>query len=167
MSKKKFTEGLESLFAEPSEELIQMDQSMLSASPSASRKPSQLKPKEKPRKSNSKNFEEDLHSFLQDAFKESLEEKIPGSSPLPPDLEIKKRTKKPADGIDSLIRNTIEPEKIVFKGKSIKQVVVTFDEEKLKKLKKIARLEKKYLRKVINDIVDEFIHDYDSRRKES
>lgn len=164
MSKKKFTEGLESLFSEPSEDLIQMDQTMLSSSPSASKKPSKLRPKEKPAKSNSKNFENDLQSFLQEAFKESLEEKLPERKPLPKDLEIKKRSRKPVSGLDALIRNTIEPEKISFTGKTIKQLTVSFDEEKIKKLKKIARLEKKYLRKVINDIVEEFIKEYESQK---
>jgi hypothetical protein len=80
------------------------------------------------------------------------------------DLNIQKRSKKPVGGLDALIRSTVEPQKVEFRGNAIKQLTLTFDEEKIQKLKKIARTEKKYLRKVINDIVEEYIKEYEEKK---
>lgn len=154
------------MFKDTSDDLLQMDENMLSSDASEKSRPKKAKVKEgKRRSSSSKDFTDDLQSFLQEAFQESFEKQMAQESkPLPSDLEIKKRSKKPVGGLDALIRNTIEPEKVEFKGNSIKQLTLTFDEEKIKKLKKIARTEKKYLRKVINDIVEEYIKQYEQQK---
>ncbi len=165
MSKKKFTEGLESIFSDTTEDLLQMESSVPSPDASSSSKPRKAKVKEGKKKSSSKDFTDDLQSFLQEAFQESFEQQMAQEpKKRPADLDIKKRSNKPVSGLDALIRSTVEPEKVEFRGNVIKQLTLTFDEEKIKKLKKIARTQKKYLRKVINDIVEEYISEYEKEK---
>ncbi len=165
MSKKKFTVGMESLFKDTPDEFVEVDKSMASSDSSEKAHPRKAKSKEGKRKSSSKDFTDDLQSFLQEAFKESFEQQMSQeTNPLSADINIQKRSKKPVSGLDALIRSTIEPDKVHFKGQSIKQLTLTFDEEKIQKLKKIARTQKKYLRKVINEIVEEYIKDYEEKK---
>jgi len=154
------------LFKDTPDDLLQMDENMLSSDSSEKSRPKKAKVKDgKRRSSSAKDFTDDLQSFLQEAFQESFEKQMAQESkPLSSDLEIKKRSKKPVGGLDALIRNTIEPEKVELKGNSIKQLTLTFDEEKIQKLKKIARTQKKYLRKVINDIVEDYIKEYEQQK---
>ena len=45
--------------------------------------------------------------------------------------------------------------------KATRRLVVTFKEEQLHKLKAIARKEKTYLKEIINEIVEDFIKEYE------
>ena len=79
MSRKKLLEGLESIFTEqPTDDLLQMDQRMQSASSKGkgtSKAKSQKKSK-KPKKSSSKNFSNELTLFLNEAFQESFDDQM-------------------------------------------------------------------------------------------
>jgi hypothetical protein len=143
---------MESLFAETEEELRKEEDRLSS------------KKRKAGKKSSGKDFSSDLQSFLQDAFEESYEAQVSrkhtlsGSSP-----ELKKRRRKPLSGLDSLIRNTLEPSSIRIDPEATRRLVVTFKEEQLQKLKTIARKEKTYLKEIINEIVEEFIKAYESK----
>ena len=65
-------------------------------------------------------------------------------------------------GLDALIRRTIEKGKIEVNSPPRGQRRVTFvvDEELLEKLRSIARMEKKYLRELVDDAVRDFIQTY-------
>jgi hypothetical protein len=156
LSKKRFTEGLESIFGADAEETLQ-ENSPLLASTTVKEKD---KNKENPR-STAKNFSADLQSFLQEAFEESfdqqLEKKKTTTSELKSKARVKKRYKRPRSGLDLLIRNTIEPDNIRLEPKKSKRVTITFDPGKLEKLKDIARKKKSYLRDVIDEIVADYL----------
>ncbi len=128
------------------------------------------------RSSSRKNFTTDLDSLLQEALQETFDEQV----------EIRKEQKKkgvtakvkafhkqtakkrPLTGLDQLIRRTIESSEMNIaeekpnSGK--KRLVVTFEKEKVDKLKKIARMEKAYLKEILGDLVSNFIKEYESKK---
>jgi hypothetical protein len=65
-------------------------------------------------------------------------------------------------GLDALLRSTIEPSKMKLQNKPVRRLTLAFDENKLDKLKYIARLERTYLKDIIDEIVEEFIEEYES-----
>lgn len=156
MSKKKFTAGLESLFEEESTEKQKPT--------SGTAKPKAPASQAAKRKETGKNFTEDLQSFLQSAFDESLERQQEQDRSTDYEQEIKKRRSKPMSGLDALIRATVEPSRVSLSQKTLRRLTVSFDEEKLNKLKKIARQEKAYLRDIIDDIVADFIQQYEQKK---
>lgn len=148
---------MESLFADTSEELGRKEETL--ASP-----PKRKKRETSKRSSSGKDFSSDLQSFLQDAFEESFEEQVSrDSSASTTSPEVKKRRRKPLSGLDSLIRNTLEQSSMRIDPKSTRRLVVTFKEDQLQKLKTIARKEKTYLKEIINEIVEEFIKEYEDK----
>ena len=64
-----------------------------------------------------------------------------------------------------LIRRTVESGAVEADRKTgKKRLTVTFDKEKIQKLKKIARLEKAYLKDILGKLVEEYIQDYESEK---
>lgn len=165
MSKKRFTEGLESVFSTSAEDILQEDGPLLGRGKAA------FEPKsdESSKRSHAKDFSSDLESFLADAFENSFEEQIEQREqqkrpPLGSSAQVKKRHRRPMSGLDALIRSTVEPEDIQMQDAKTRRVTITFDPKKLEKLKQIARLEKTYLRDIIDEIVAEFLDGYDKQR---
>lgn len=160
MSKKKFTDGLESLFGDSSEEKFESGGLLVEE---------KVKPVKRTRKSVSrKNFTSDLDSLFEDALKETIHEQ---KQKLGKGLESKsksashqKRERKPLTGIDALIRRTVETSSLEIGSGVKKRVTFTFDRKKLEKLKKIARIEKSYLKDIIGELVGEFIDDYETKK---
>ena len=154
MAKKRFTAGMESLFGEAQEPKALEQESLLSDN-------QEKTTKRLPKKKATKGFRADLKAFLQEAFEESfeqqLEEKKNKSKP-----SNAKKINKPKGGLDALLRSTIEPSKIKLHNKPVRRLTISFEERKLEKLKRIARLEKIYLKDIIDDIVGEFIEEYES-----
>ena len=64
-----------------------------------------------------------------------------------------------------LIRRTVEMGAVEEDNSGTKRLTVTFDKEKLNKLKHIARLEKAYLKDILGDIIDEYITRYEQHQK--
>ena len=165
MAKKRFTEGLESVFGAAAEDTLQEDSPLLG----------DTRPKERPkdkeedshRRSHAKDFSSDLQSFLKGAFEDSFEEQLEKREqkrqPISANAQIKKRHRKPLTGLDALIRSTVEPENIHVQERNARRVTLTFDPDKLEKLKKIARTEKTYLRDIIDEIVAEFLDEYEQQ----
>lgn len=119
------------------------------------------------KRSSGKNFTDDLQSFLQEAFDESLEQQLAERKAAPKrqrpkNTQVKKRSRRPMGGLDSLIRSTVdmEPEEAAPKP-NVRRVTLTFDPEKLDKLKVIARNQRTYLRDVIDHIVADYLERYD------
>jgi len=160
MSKKKFKEGLESLFQE--EPPVEKEPTATAAERRKA-KSSEPTDDKKERPSGGKNFTDDLQSFLQTAFEESYDRQTKARPAKKETFssEIKKRHAKPMSGLDALIRATVEPSRIKTGAKSTRRLTVAFDEQKLEKLKKIARMEKAYLRDIIDGIVAEYIRTYE------
>ena len=49
--------------------------------------------------------------------------------------------------------------------KGTKRITLTFDPDKLEKLKTIARRERTYLRDIIDEIVAEYLDEYESKKE--
>ena len=82
---------------------------------------------------------------------------------VPAEAEIKKRSSKPMEGLDALIRSTVEP-KVQFDQNATRRLTLQFDERKLEKLKTIARMEKTLLRDIIDGIVEEYIARWEKQK---
>ena len=147
MSKKRFTEGLESLFGEqePTGAEEQGKTAEVEEQPEAEHKES------------GKNFMSDLEAFFADSLHESIRETEPSSAPgdEPPIT---------GSGLDSLIRSTIETSEMEVNYAARKRVTFTFEKGKLEKLKRIAKLEKSYMRDIIGQLLSEYIEDYESKK---
>lgn len=163
MSKKRFTDGLESLFSSSEDAGLQSN-TLLSAEskPAKSSASSSAASPEGSKKSQGKRFTDDLQAFLLEAFEESFERQ---TQQIPAESEIKKRSNKPMEGLDALIRSTVEP-KMQFDQHNMRRLTVQFDERKLEKLKTIARLEKTLLRDIIDGIVEEYISRWEQEKKD-
>jgi hypothetical protein len=171
MSKKRFTDGLENLFTGPEDSALQSGNQLLSGENTKTRQPklarvssSNTSGEERAtKKSSGKRFSDDLQSFLMEAFEESFERQI--QQPLDTgSIELKKRSQKPMSGLDALIRTTIDPKIQLDSAYQLRRLTVAFDEQKLEKLKTIARMEKTYLRDIIDVIVADYIKEYEIKR---
>lgn len=163
MSKKRFIEGLDSLFADSED----TGRQPAKATPARSKKRGRKKEETEPAKASGKDFSADLAAFLQEAFEESFEQQLGQQGEAPPaPKERPARSGKPASGLDALIRNTLEPAAVTIDPKATRRLVVTFREEQLQKLKSIARTEKTVLKKVINEIVEDYIRQYEREREQ-
>lgn len=155
MSKKKFIEGLESIFGEAAEDTLQENSPLLTSStPQKTKKPARS------RRSSAKNFANDLKIYLEDAFEESLEtqlEERAKQKKLQDKVKVKKRPRRPRGGLDSLIKSTIDRDTIRLDSSKAKRVTLVFDPNKLEKLKAIARNKKSYLKDIIDEIVAEYL----------
>ena len=161
MSKKNLKDGLESLFGGPAI----AEPSLPENSPLLERTEEQEKPiSEKgsisPRKKSKsrKNFTSDLDTLFETVLQKNQREK---------DLEEEQdsgmrrnASKRPAIvGLDALIQKTTDDNFDYTSTK--KRVTFIFEKKKLDKLKKIAKLEKAYLKDIIGKIVGAHISKYD------
>ncbi len=122
---------------------------------------------ERKRSSSGKDFSSDLQSFLQEAFDDSverqLEERQQRDEAQPATPSVKKRHQRPMAGLDALIRSTVDPQpSSTFRNKRPRRVTLSFDPEKLEKLKAIARDQRALLRDVIDGIVEDYLNRLES-----
>lgn len=160
MSKKSFADGLESLFTSGGREEALETLARPKRKPALRGRDPHHKGDEETigsRKLSGKTFALDLEAFLEDVLQDALNEPTPeksagANSPEPADTP-------PANpqGIDSLIRSTLETSEIEITSGKSKRVTFFFDERKVEELKAIARKEKIYMREVISRIVAEYL----------
>ena len=170
MAKKNFIEGLDSIFGtdNDSEELniITKDEK------STSNKPARKK------RSSGKDFTADLDSLLQEALQESVEQHVAKRKKKTLPVAKSKRPmqrgriRRTLSGLDALIRQTVNSSEMEIINQSSddpsqpkkKRVTFSFDREKVDKLKSIARLEKSYIKDIVNGIVSEYIDEYEKSK---
>lgn len=161
MSKKNLKDGLESLFGGPAI----AEPSLPENSPLLERTERQEKPKSakgstarRKKTKSRKNFTSDLDSLFEAVLHENIREKK-----FEEELESgqrKRANKRPAVvGLDALIQKTTDDNFDYTSTK--KRVTFIFEKKKLDKLKKIAKLEKAYLKDIIGKIVGQHISKYD------
>jgi len=161
LSKKNLKDGLESLFGGPAI----AEPSLPENSPLLERTEKQEKPKSekgstsrKKRSKSRKNFTSDLDTLFETVIQENLREKN-----LEEELDSgrrKRTSKRPAVvGLDALIQKTTDDNFDYTSTK--KRVTFIFEKKKLDKLKRIAKLEKAYLKDIIGKIVGAHISKYD------
>jgi hypothetical protein len=147
MSKKRFSEGFDSLFSNDdffNEEATEQKTESTSTQPKvdASRKSAA-----------SKKFASGLESLLSEAFEEEVKDQLAGKKGKKPSASQRKSF----GGLDSLIRSTIDPKKIKKMSKDARRLTILLEAEKVEKLKEIAKMEKTYLKYIIRDIVSEYL----------
>lgn len=163
MSKKKFTDGLESLFGETAEKKHEEDQLVLFEE---SRKSSRKTGDSERRASSGKDFTSDLQSFLAEAFEDSFEEQLgsEGGESSSREQRTRRRPRPASGGLDALIRSTIQPRMEEPATGPTRRITLIIDRQKLEKLKNIAHKKKSYLKDVIDEIVSEFIQHYEAEK---
>jgi hypothetical protein len=166
MSKKRFTDGLESLLSMPAEDAAQQRNALQSSESSSGQgnSPTVDIPPAESKKVQGKRFADDLQAFLMEAFEESFDRQMQHDRSQAAEPEIKKRSSKPMDGLDALIRSTVEP-KMQLGHQAKRRLTLQFDERKLEKLKDIARMEKTLLRDIIDNIVEDYISRWEKQKK--
>ena len=164
MAKKRFTEGMESLFGggEGYERekltLFPPEETVAAGAQSDDH-----------RKSN-KGFAASLDAFLAEAF-ESLDRESAEDGETAAEAETTARTqsrprgRRPGSGLDLLIRQTSEQSQFVPQQHDTRRVTLIFNKEHLEKLKTIARRRNTYLKDVIGEIVDRYLRRYESEKE--
>lgn len=170
MSKKKFTDGLESVFSvNDHRDVAGRGTSFLGEafSPEAKKEEQQHEARKSPAR---KTFTTDLDSLLEEALQESFREQTRQPAAAETKAQVfhqQTHRRRPLSGLDMLIRRTVEAGAIEIDNDEttgIKRLTVNFDREKLEKLKRIARMEKAYLKDILGDIVGDYIRKYESKR---
>ena len=178
MGKKKFVNGLESLFGSSVEEKFEGEGFMgQHVKPNKKKKKDRKKLERKrpvgqklnkPRSLSSKNFTSDLDSLFENALTETVDEKINElKTEEKQEHKVARRRKvfkKPMSGLDALIRRTVESaqmEKVEPPAPTKKRVTFVFDKKKLNRLKRISKLEKAYLKDIIGDLITDYIGEYE------
>ncbi|MCB9283314.1 MAG: hypothetical protein H6563_04510 [Lewinellaceae bacterium] len=157
MGKKKFKDGLESLFRDAQEEA--KNTPLVVETEQAPEKPSG--------RSSGKHFSDELEQFFQEALQESIQDGLSTPKAANPDpAPATRRPAKPKDGLDALIRRTIESSEMDLRyDENRKRIAFSFEKENLEKLKKIARLEKTLLKDMIARVVADYIREYEQNNK--
>ncbi len=160
MSKKRFTDGLESLFgfseggdlAEESPLLAETEVRVITE-PKA----------KKARGRSSKNFTSDLDSLFEDTLEDVIEEtKTDYQQGIKPDKKRKQR--RPVSGLDALIRRTLDTGESEVSYDKRKRVTFVFEKSKVEKLKRIAKAQKVYLKDILGEIVKDYLHQYEKEK---
>lgn len=166
MSKKKFTDGLESLFGDSGQGAQENDQLSVVVGanvPARKAKGSTATAAKKTtrKRTSSKNFTSDLDSLFEEALQESIEDKVQKIvKTKAPKAPTRRRRREALTGLDALIRRTVESGLDASRSTK-KRVTFVFDHRKLEKLRKIAKEEKSYLKDIISDVVSSFIESYE------
>ena len=157
MSKKKFLDGLESIF-KPSDDILREDNPLLVKEKSRTRR------KPKKRTSSSKTFTSDLDSLFEEALKEDYEEKQQKKAIDKWTLSTKKRIRKPLSGLDALIRGTLDADEDDELRAALKRVSFICDADKYEQLKAIAKKENTYIKDILSDMMYQYIREYRSKK---
>ena len=162
MSKKKFKDGLESLFGGPAvaEPSLPENSPLLEQTEKDKNKKTKSKQSLKVRAKRSKsgkNFTSDLDTLFESVLEKNIRESRE-------DRETKGRRasrakRPPVVGLDALIQRTTDDNYDYTSTK--KRVTFIFEKKKLDKLKRIAKLQNAYLKDIIGKIVGSHIDKYD------
>lgn len=155
MAKKRFTDNFESLFGD-----LQPQEPETNSGKDA--RETEAASEADKKKISGKDFTDSLQSFLSETFEESFERQMAEVKKQEP-AEKPRKARRRRSSLDMLIRNTVEPSKIEIEGEEPKRrrITLTFEPQKLEKLRNIARVERAMLKDIINDIVGEYIQKYE------
>jgi len=163
VSKKKFKDGLESLFGGPAiaEPSLPEDSPLLERTSKKDKGSSKKELKVRAKRSkSSKNFTSDLDSLFEAAVADPIRETQYDTSAGSRTQRGNKRGKRlPVVGLDALIQRTTDDNFDYTSTK--KRVTFIFEKKKLDKLKRIAKLENAFLKDIIGKIVGQHIAKYD------
>ena len=156
MSKEKFKDGLESLFGGPAiaEPSLPENSPLLEETKGMEKTPKKAMKVRGKRSRTGKNFTSDLDTLFETAV-EDKHRSNNGSSK----ANTKRTGKPPVVGLDALIQRTADKDYDYTTTK--KRVTFIFEKKKLDKLKRIAKLQNKFLKDIIGDIIAKHIDKYD------
>jgi hypothetical protein len=158
MSKKKFIDGLESVFTVLEEETVEHYDANSAEQPVTSPIQEAVKPKR-----GGKSFTADIGSAMQDNFVTTEDAFLSTTDDTLSLSEVSKKTmRKPLTGLDALLRRTIESSDLDNETK--RRVVLILESGKLEKLKYIAKEESIFLKDIIERSVNFFIEDYERHK---
>lgn len=162
MSKKRFTDGLESLFGFSEGGDLPEESPLLEETEVKVKVVSKTKSK---KGRSSKNFTSDLDSLFEDTFKETIEEtRTDYNEKTTAKSEKKRKQRRPVSGLDALIRRTLEGSESEVSYDKRKRVTFVFEKAKVEKLKRIAKAEKVYLKDILGDIVKDYLRKYEKEK---
>ncbi len=168
MSKKKFTSGLDTLF-DTTEAVMESNFAVSSQARPAEGVPTTQSALV--RRVTSKNFTSDLDSLFQEAFTEAVEEKLEKmrrtSGVEDPFENNRRQYKQPLSGLDALIRSTVDTSLAGLDHAAIKRLTIMFENQKIEKLKSIAKMERSFVKDLVSGVLTEFINDYEKRTGKS
>lgn len=169
MSKKSFTDGLESLFSAPREKEA-LDTLAPPKRKTGKRAMGESTEKEqeetKARRSGQKTFSLDLEAFLADVLNESLQEELARTESVPTGSKKDPPGEIPhGDGVDALIRSTLETSTMEVTSGKTKRVTFFFEPGKVELLKALAKEENIFMREKISQIVAEYLERYQEQIK--
>jgi len=161
VSKKRFTDGLESLFGfseggnlpEESPLLVETEVKVV-AKPKAKKK----------RGRGSKNFTSDLDSLFEDTLQDAIEDTKSDYQQKDSKPDKKRKQRRPVSGLDALIRRTLESGEAEVSYDKRKRVTFVFEKSKVEKLKRIAKSQKVYLKDILGDIVKDYLRQYEEEK---
>lgn len=170
MAKKKFTDGLESLFGGPSLEEKFQDNPLLSDSEPSETVPPQeeVRPRASRKRKSGKSFTSDLDSLFEEVLQESFQEKLGEQAQESVEVKVAKphqsvRRRRPVMGLDVLIRHTSDLTKEEMMTTSFqKRVTFVYDRKKVAKLKSIAKENKMYMKDIIGKAVSAWLKEYEA-----
>jgi hypothetical protein len=115
----------------------------------------------------SKNFTSDLDSLFQEAFTEAVEEKLDkmkrDSGLQDPFAADERAYKKPLSGLDALIRQTVDASLASLDHAAVKRLTIMFENQKIEKLKTIAKNERSFVKDLVSGVLSEFIENYEKK----
>jgi tRNA A37 threonylcarbamoyltransferase TsaD len=115
----------------------------------------------------SKNFTSDLDSLFQEAFTEAVEEKLDklkrDSGLQDPFAADERAYKKPLSGLDALIRQTVDSSLAALDHAAVKRLTIMFENQKIEKLKTIAKQERSFVKDLVSGVLSEFIDNYERK----
>jgi hypothetical protein len=166
VSKKRFTGGFDSIFGRAEEEPVKImsDDIAPIAVEAAPLEPSAFN-----KKATTKNFTSDLDALFRDAMSEAVEERVTRIKRSvgiedDPFEESTRQFKKPLSGLDALIRQTMETSLAGMEHAAVKRITLLFESAKIDKLKNIAKMERAFMKDLVQSVINEFITDYEKRK---
>lgn len=116
------------------------------------------------KKAGGKDFTDSLQSFLSETFEESFERQMAEVEKQKTSAQPTRQPRRRRSSLDMLIRSTVEPSTVeIEEGDQPKRrrITLTFEQQKLEKLKNIAKVEKAMLKDIINELVGDYIRKYE------
>jgi hypothetical protein len=165
VAKKKFTSDFDSIFDDSETEPLKITNEDIAADLPTAPTVSPVSNK----KATLKNFTSDLDALFRDAMTEAVEErvtKIKRSVGIEDDPfeESARAFKKPLSGLDALIRQTMDTSLAGMEHAAVKRITLLFESAKIDKLKNIAKLERAFMKDLVQSVITEFIVDYEKRK---
>ena len=156
MSKKKFTDGLESIFHDNNEQPFQEDSPLFTYEARSARPAEEI---------TSPDHNGGYRSYDEAEEEEETPEEVTPDATNHEDAKSSKTPNRPLTGLDLLIRKTTEesPQSLHPKANQ-RKVPLIFDKVLLKKLKLIARMQKTHFRELISALLHNYVERYEREK---